>query len=239
MHCRDEENGYVARVYKAVREMVIRYDYRPCHRLDIGEIASRLRVSRTPVREALNRLLNESLVVQYNNRGFYTRPLDVNEILALLELRDVMATAAVKLAFERGSDISLSDLAEAGAADCCSPPESHARMIAALMEIAGNAEFRKVWENVEARLHFFSLTYLSNKDRLAAEQRLRCALMSAVASRDLRGATDVLKAATAAYLKAAQGVVKEAFGQLYVGHGGGVSVVAGPRLLRAKAITGS
>jgi DNA-binding GntR family transcriptional regulator len=233
-----DDTGYVTRVYTAVREMVIRYDYRPCHRLDIGEIATRLRVSRTPVREALNRLLNESLVVQYNNRGFYTRPLDLTEILALLELRHVLAGAAARFACDRADDIALAALGTAPTTGC-SPEGSHARLVAQLIDLSGNVELRKVWENVEARLHYFSIVYLTNQVRYADEQRVRAALLAGVEKRDVAVAASVLAGAHQAILARAQDVVKEAFAALYVGRDGTAAPLTGTRLLRTRSMAGS
>src|ERR1700674_5857732 len=56
-------------VYQALRRELTSGTYRPGDRLREDEIAERLRVSRTPVREALGRLVARGLVVPSGSRG--------------------------------------------------------------------------------------------------------------------------------------------------------------------------
>jgi len=51
--------GNVARVYRKLKLMSINYEFRPGERLNEVDLAARLGTSRTPLREALNRLSTE------------------------------------------------------------------------------------------------------------------------------------------------------------------------------------
>lgn len=62
-------------VYAVLRREILRHDYPPGHRFDLNDLSSRLRVSRTPVKEALHRLEGEGLVDNLPRRGtFVTTP---------------------------------------------------------------------------------------------------------------------------------------------------------------------
>jgi DNA-binding GntR family transcriptional regulator len=234
MQSRDEDSGYVARAYAALRDLVMRYEYRPCHRLDIGEMALRLSISRTPVREAMNRLLNDMLIVQYKNRGFYTRPLDVDEILSLLEMREFMSVAAIRVACERGNDYALATL-DRTSVPTCAPEASHTTVISSLIAMGGNPELRKVFDNIEARLHFFSMVYLANDGRQAVEDERRRTLVALAGRRDSHRASEFVSSVARQYADCARDVVKEGFARLYVDHDRDSAPVREDRLLHREA----
>ena len=76
----------VDRVEQRVREGLLRGDYPPGTWLRQDDLAAELGVSKIPVREALQRLANASLVTFEPNRGAIVRPLtaaDAEEIFAL------------------------------------------------------------------------------------------------------------------------------------------------------------
>lgn len=54
-------DSIVDRVYQQLKAMAVSYELKPGERLNEGELAKRLGVSRTPLREALNRLNTEGL----------------------------------------------------------------------------------------------------------------------------------------------------------------------------------
>ncbi len=91
--------------YQTLRELVLNGEYGPGSRLKEAEIASRLGVSRTPVREALLQLEGEGLVELIPNRGAVVRELsraDVHEILVLRAILEAYcaSTAATNMRAE-------------------------------------------------------------------------------------------------------------------------------------------
>src|SRR5262245_32353606 len=99
------------RVYESLRNMAIAFKFKPGERLTELDIAERFSVSRTPVREALNRLVNEGFLVA-DGRGFAVRDLDPKECFDLYELRLALECTAVRLAVQRASDEDLSRLSQ-------------------------------------------------------------------------------------------------------------------------------
>jgi DNA-binding GntR family transcriptional regulator len=72
-----------ARVYNELKAMIMAYRFRPGEQLLIGELADRLGVSSTPIREALIRLQAESLLAPVHRRGFFARALSAKEMIDL------------------------------------------------------------------------------------------------------------------------------------------------------------
>lgn len=74
-------------VYNRLREEIVRGDFSPGQRLQIKELAERYQVSALPVREALNRLSSELLVLQLDQRGFRVSSMSQDELAELVDLR--------------------------------------------------------------------------------------------------------------------------------------------------------
>ncbi len=106
----DEGGSSVDRVYRELKNMAVTFMIRPGERLNEVEYARRLNVSRTPLREALNRLVSEGFLTVMPSRGFFARPLDAKQIFDLYELRGTIETAAYRLAAARASEQSISAL---------------------------------------------------------------------------------------------------------------------------------
>lgn len=90
-------------VYRSLCQALRAGLYRPGDRLREEEIAARLGVSRTPVREALGRLMARGFVTQAGGRGLVVRNLDMTEILELYAMREVLEGAAARLAAQHAS----------------------------------------------------------------------------------------------------------------------------------------
>ncbi|MGF3056219.1 GntR family transcriptional regulator [Microbacterium sp. YY-01] len=80
------------------------------------EQATRLGVSRTPLREALRRLAAEGLVVQQSPRVTVVADLDADDVRALFEIRRALEETSARLAAQRGDRAVFATLAEEFAA---------------------------------------------------------------------------------------------------------------------------
>ncbi|MEV6302778.1 GntR family transcriptional regulator [Actinoplanes sp. NPDC051861] len=92
-------------VHERLRDAILSAELRPNHRLVENEIADWLEVSRTPVREALFRLVQEGLVVQ--RKGWVVRDHTPAEILEIIEARAGVEAHAAYLAAQRVTDDQL------------------------------------------------------------------------------------------------------------------------------------
>jgi DNA-binding GntR family transcriptional regulator len=85
-------------VAAVLREAISTGQLRGNQPLPQDEIASQLRVSHIPVREALRQLESEGLVTYQANRGATVRALTTDEIREIYEIRATLETAAVRRA---------------------------------------------------------------------------------------------------------------------------------------------
>ena len=90
------------RAYRKLEELIVTLQLRPGEVLSEAALAERLGIGRTPIREALQALGREGLVVILPRRGILVSELDVRRQLKLLELRRelerLMARAAARRA---------------------------------------------------------------------------------------------------------------------------------------------
>lgn len=105
-----DATSQIGRVVLALREMVLRGEFRPGERLAELTLAPLLKASRTPVRLALDRLAHEGLLVALPKGGFKVREFTIADIWDAIEVRGVLEGTAARLAAERLS--SPDELAE-------------------------------------------------------------------------------------------------------------------------------
>lgn len=82
--------GILRSVYNRIKESVISYQLPPGERLNIEILAERFQVSATPVRESLNRLVAEDLIILIPKTGFFMKDLREPELRDLYELNSVL-----------------------------------------------------------------------------------------------------------------------------------------------------
>ncbi|WP_456715382.1 GntR family transcriptional regulator [Bradyrhizobium sp. USDA 4353] len=85
-------------VFRALCQALENGVYRSGDRLREDEVAQKLEVSRTPVREAFGKLVAKGWVQPAGGRGLIVRSLDQNEILELYAMREILEGAAARLA---------------------------------------------------------------------------------------------------------------------------------------------
>lgn len=81
-----------------VRELVLSGDLPPGERVNEVHLARQLGVSRTPLREALSRLVAEGALVAQSRRGFFAAQVSVDEVEQLYPIRAILDPAALRLA---------------------------------------------------------------------------------------------------------------------------------------------
>jgi DNA-binding GntR family transcriptional regulator len=84
-------------VYEALREKILDCDLTPGQRLAVDEIAQQLGVSRTPVKEALSRLVAEGLIKIQPRRGTFVSDVNAVDIREVFDVREALELKACDL----------------------------------------------------------------------------------------------------------------------------------------------
>lgn len=102
MSATSSPSGLNDEVYQKIRADILRQKLKPGVKLTPVHLAAELGVSRTPVRHALGRLLQEGLVDLVHDRGYFVAEINIDEVRNLYELRTALELYALELAFNRG-----------------------------------------------------------------------------------------------------------------------------------------
>ena len=105
--------------------MIVRLDLAPADVIREEVLQETLGLGRTPIREALQRLVRDQFVTVISRRGMYVSSIDVGELALLYETRAILEPYAMRLACARGTTGAWDDMAAllAGAAADSSPNE--------------------------------------------------------------------------------------------------------------------
>ena len=190
--------GRVEDIYCKLKEMAVSYEFRPGSRVNEGELASSLGVSRTPVREALNRLVAERLMEFRPGSGFFCRGLNAQAVFDHYELRRFIEVGSVRTACERASDAELRELKAAndgfeGAFGDMTVGEAVARDEAfhiGIARLTGNAMLVTELMALNERIRF--LRWIDMNERLGANRCEHERIAEALLARDADEAAAVM-----------------------------------------------
>lgn len=191
----------VERVYRAVTRRAVDWRFAPGARINEVALAAELGVSRTPVREALNRLARDGFVHFVPNRGFVARDLGPELVRDLYELRAAIEVAAVRLACERAGDEAIARLADAWRAATADAARRRLDRLAAADEafhlgiarLSGNGQLVATLERVNAQIRYFRRVDQESPERRERTYREHGAVLDCLARRDARLAGELVE----------------------------------------------
>lgn len=85
----------VEAAYEKLKDLVLTNQLRPNEHLQINNLAERLRVGVTPLREALIRLTAESLIESHPHRGFFAKVLTIAELNDLSQFAQLLLRSSL------------------------------------------------------------------------------------------------------------------------------------------------
>ena len=157
--------------YAKLLEGIRRGDFRPTQRLREAEIASDLKISRTPVREAIRRLAADGLIQLASGRGMMVTQFDKSQVRQLYFLRKVLEGAAAGLAAHHATseDLALMRLhLERSKTPGLSPPEMarfNSHLHQTIHEAARNIYLQKALSQLSDSLALLPGTTFEYPDR--------------------------------------------------------------------------
>jgi DNA-binding GntR family transcriptional regulator len=162
------KEGEVDRVYRILKSWLVECELAPGALLAEVELARRCETSRTPVREACNRLVQDGWIISLRHRGYQVTPVSIKELLETYEYRKVLECFAVEKAAQIATSAQLASLRAIITVESDSTAEAGTVIEAsdafhlAIAEIAGNRQ-------VMARLKL-TLEYVHRLDKLSSQQ---------------------------------------------------------------------
>ena len=84
-------------IYEILRDEILSLDLAPCQPVDDASLAKRFNVSRSPVRDAMVRLVSESLLQTLPNKGTIVSPLRLEDFSKYIDALDIVQRTVSRL----------------------------------------------------------------------------------------------------------------------------------------------
>lgn len=174
----------------------------PGERIAIDQVARRLNISQTPIREALSQLEAEKLVFKMPNVGYRASPqMSRDEVRDLYTLRQLIEPYAAARAAEamtvdsvevlKAIDHDMSSIVAGDASAYSRFAEADDRLHRLIATLSGNRLIADTIERLHAHLHIFRALYSTNAPtEAAAEHR---AIIDALVARDGEAAANAVR----------------------------------------------
>jgi DNA-binding GntR family transcriptional regulator len=170
----------------------LRGSIEPGERLREDDLSRRYRVSRTPIREALNQLKAEGLVETSPGRGIIVAEFDEDEIIEGYDIRGALEGVAARLAAQRATDVDLARLdllldtltKAADAHDVDTLVKLGGEFHFTLWRIAGNRRLLKLMRELEDSIGRFQRLTLLTPGRIDHAMSEHRAIAAAIRAHD-------------------------------------------------------
>ncbi|HXE80031.1 MAG TPA: GntR family transcriptional regulator [Vicinamibacterales bacterium] len=182
-------------VYRTLRNGILQCELQPSERLVIDDLARRLDVSAIPVREALQLLQSEGLVVTVPHVGTTVAPISPESIVDVFSVLEGLETVATRLVAERADRATfdqLQSLVEAmdralAAADTARWAEANRRFHLAVASVPALPLLRDMTERVLDRWDRVRRFYVRGvlEHRAQQAQREHREMLDAMREKDL------------------------------------------------------
>ncbi|MFN3613688.1 MAG: GntR family transcriptional regulator [Rubrimonas sp.] len=179
-----------ADIYAALLDAIDRGDFAPGARLVEADLADRFGVSRTPVREALNRLETQGVLARDPRRGVVVASLDYDELGELYAVREVAEGFAARMAARHAAPAEIALLQEMVEADRerLSDPralsQGNKQFHRQLHRASHNRYLIQMLDAMRRSLALLSSSTLAVPERGAQSIEEHAAIVAAIAARD-------------------------------------------------------
>ena len=96
--------------YELIKHEIMTCALAPGEYVNESALCSRLKLGRTPVNQALHRLMLEGLVDIMPRKGVIVKPVSLDEVMHIIEVRLLTETYCVRLVAERATEADIAEL---------------------------------------------------------------------------------------------------------------------------------
>lgn len=159
-------------VFNTLRQAILRGELKPGERLMEIQLANKLGVSRTPIREAIRKLELEGLVLMIPRKGAEVAEITEKSLKDVLEIRRALEDLAVRLACEKITKEELKELKKAGdefkkvlrSQDITEVAEADVRFHDVIYMATDNPKLIQLLNNFREQMYRFRVEYLKKDE---------------------------------------------------------------------------
>lgn len=160
-------------VFNTLRQAILKGELEPGERLMEIQLAERLGVSRTPIREAIRKLELEGLVLMIPRKGAEVAKISEKSLRDVLEVRRSLDELAIELAIQRMTDEDIAALEEAqkqfraavAGADAMTIAQQDENYHDVIYNATGNSRLVQILNNLREQMYRYRLEYIKDADK--------------------------------------------------------------------------
>ena len=188
--------------YAAIKHRIITCAFKPGEFLNEASISSALGIGRTPVHQAIDRLMLDGLLDVMPRRGVIVRPVSLDEVMQIIEVRLLNECPCIRLATERAEEDELRQLIDIlSRAEQWMPTRNSEQMMlldrefhATIARACKNNVLSDILGKLQDRSLRFWFLSLTAPGHHASVQDQHRAIVDAMRQRDAAGAEGAMRA---------------------------------------------
>jgi len=178
--------------YETIKDAILNLRFQPGEQLRVEELSEHLGTSRTPIREALQRLENEGLTRAEPRVGYFVSEISKQDLIELFELREITESYAAEKAALLMPDSEVAEIAslvkesESAVAQGNMDKYNDVEIAfhAAIMKHSGNKRLLKTIENLKDLTYRERRLALKSLENVKESIREHAAIVSALLQKD-------------------------------------------------------
>ena len=160
-------------IYQILKKEICDGNFPPGQWLQEKELAEKLNVSRSPVREALKQLVDEGLAIEYPNKGVFVKEFTVKDIEEIYEVRILLESYAIKNSVKTITTSNIRELMEILHVltkqyennDLASYIETDTQLHQYIITLGGNSIVSDIYRRIYSQSQQFRIYSLTTKRR--------------------------------------------------------------------------
>lgn len=160
-------------VFNTLRKAILTGQLKPGERLMEVHLASKLGVSRTPIREAIRKLELEGLVIMIPRRGAEVAQITEKSLKDVLEVRRALDVLCIELACERITKEEIEELRKAceefamatRGKDTSVIAKADVKLHDIIVQATGNQRLQQLVNNLAEQMYRYRFVYLKDESR--------------------------------------------------------------------------
>lgn len=204
-------------VFNTLREAILKGELKPGERLMELQLAERMGVSRTPIREAIRMLEQEGLAVTIPRKGAEVARMTEKDMEDVLEIRAALDELAVQLACDEITEEQVKNLKVAmrgfeesiRTGDVKRIAEADVAFHDAIYKATGNPKLVSILSNLREQVYRYRVEYLKDEKSYPALVKEHQELLEGILKRDKKHASLVMKNHVRNQAEAVKNIIRE------------------------------
>ncbi len=204
-------------VFNTLREAILRGDLVPGERLMELQLAAKLGVSRTPIREAIRMLEQEGLAITIPRKGAIVAGMTEKDMQDVLEIREALEELSVQVACDKITDEEIAKLRESmekfetslKSGDIKRMAETDVEFHDVIYQATDNPKLINMLNNLREQMYRYRVEYLknpSNHEQLLQEHE---AIYRGIMKKDKDAVTEMIRRHISNQVDVVKNIIRE------------------------------